>query len=226
MTRAEAQKHLLRYRPGTSDATDPEIAEALAFATQDTELAQWLEKHCEQQDILRSKIRRMPVPAGLKEQILSERPAAARNIFMQRNVLVASAFAMVLAIALALFFTNRAGNDDGFANYRRRMVSTALRGYGMDLESGDPAKIRLFLAQNKVMENYELPDRLRKAAASGCAIEHWQGANVAMICFRTGKPLPPPRRPTYGCSWLSALRSRTRLRAILPCSQRSTNCLP
>jgi hypothetical protein len=32
---------------------------------------------------------------------------------------------------------------------------------------------------------------LAKTAATGCAIENWQGAKVSMICFRTGKPLPP-----------------------------------
>ena len=32
MTRDEAQKTLLLYRPGTADAAEPEIAEALALA--------------------------------------------------------------------------------------------------------------------------------------------------------------------------------------------------
>ncbi len=40
MNRDEAKTILLRYRPGTADADDPEIATALALARQDPELTQ------------------------------------------------------------------------------------------------------------------------------------------------------------------------------------------
>jgi hypothetical protein len=32
---------------------------------------------------------------------------------------------------------------------------------------------------------------LAKTAVTGCAIESWRGVKVSMICFRTGKPIPP-----------------------------------
>jgi len=66
-----------------------------------------------------------------------------------------------------------------------------LRGYGMDMLTNNPASIRAYLAQNHAPADYVLPAPLEKTAVSGCAIENWQGAKVSMICFRTGKPLPP-----------------------------------
>jgi hypothetical protein len=192
MTREQAQKTLLLYRPGTADAAEPEIAEALALARQDPELSRWLDQHCAQQEILRAKIRQIPVPDGLKEQIISERRVFAQKRLVRRAVaMVAASVAVVLIGLWAAVVWQRPPTDDTFANYCQRMVSAALRGYSMDLETNNPAQIRAYLAQQNAAENYELPAGLQKAAAAGCAIEHWQGATVALLCFRTGRPLPP-----------------------------------
>ena len=192
MTRDEARNALVLYRPGTDDAADPEIAEALALARQDPELSRWLDRHCAQQEIWRSKIRQIPVPAGLKEQIISERRVFAEKRVVRRVIaLVAASVSVMLIGWWAAVSWRPPPTDDTFSNYRQRMVSAALRGYSMDLESSNPAQIRAYLARQKAADNYELPAGLQKAAAAGCAIEHWQGANVALLCFRTGKPLPP-----------------------------------
>lgn len=192
MTREEAKTHLLRYRPGTTDFMEPELAEALAVANQDAELALWLEKNLAQQEKIRAHLRQIPVPAGLKEQILSERPDVVPQRSLRRTFSLSAAMVVLIFIGLlAADFLWRSPTDDGFDNFRRRMVSTALRGYGMDFESKDLEKIHRFLVEKKVVENYELPEGMRKTAVIGCAIEHWQRANVAMICFRTGKPLSP-----------------------------------
>ncbi len=191
MTRDEARNTLLLYRPGTGDAAEPEIAEALALAKQDAELSRWLEQHCAQQEVLRAKIRRIPVPEGLKEQIISERRVFAQKRVVRLAVTWVGAFAAVILIGWwSGMAWQRPSSDDTYSNYRSRMVSAALRGYSMDLDSGDPAQIRAYLARQNADENYELPAGLQKAAAAGCAIEHWQGAKVALLCFRTGKPLP------------------------------------
>jgi hypothetical protein len=190
MTREEARMTLLLYRPGTADAVEPEIAEALALARQDAELSRWLEQHCAQQDILRSKIRQIPVPAGLKEQIISERPAFTRQPSTRRAFVLALASVSVMFIGLwAAMMWRTPPRDDTFSIYRRRMISAALRGYAMDLESSDPTKIRAYLDRQKAGENYELPAGLKKAAPIGCAIEQWQGTKVALLCFSTIRPV-------------------------------------
>jgi hypothetical protein len=71
------------------------------------------------------------------------------------------------------------------------MAGIALRGYNMDLATNDPAQIRAYLVQNHAPADYVLPASLQKVEVAGCAIESWQGGRVAMICYRTGKPLAP-----------------------------------
>lgn len=190
MNQEEAKNILLLYRPEMTDAGDPQLAEALALAKRDPQLARWLDEHCAWQNALRAKFRQIAAPAGLKEQIISERAAQEKIIFWGRNFALAAAACIVGLIILAPFwFHSRA--DDTFAIYRTRMVSTALRGYAMDLTTNNPVQIRAYLAQNHAPADFVLPAALQQVAVTGCAIEHWQGANVSMICFRTGKPIAP-----------------------------------
>ncbi|MGD1089138.1 MAG: hypothetical protein ABR955_10500 [Verrucomicrobiota bacterium] len=198
MNREEARNILLLYRPETADAGDPQIAGALALAKSDPELARWLDEHCARQNALRMKFRQIAAPAGLKEQIISERVAHERFIFWRRKAVFAAVTVVVAFVILApLWFHSRA--DDTFAIYRSRMVSAALRGYAMDLAANNPAQIRAYLAQNHAPADYVLPAPLEKVAVTGCAIESWQDVKVSMICFHTGKPLPPGEQ---GDLWL------------------------
>jgi hypothetical protein len=193
VNREEAKHILLLYRPETADAGDPQIAEALALAKQDPELARWLDEHCARQNALRSKFRQIAAPAGLKEQIISERAAQEKIIFWQQNFAPAATTVMAIIIGLIILapFWFRSRADDTFAIYRSRMVSTALRGYAMDLATNSPSQIHAYLAQNHAPANFVLPMALQQVAVTGCAIEHWQGAKVSMICFHTGKSSAP-----------------------------------
>jgi hypothetical protein len=188
----EAKTILLLYRPGTADADDPQIAGALALAQREPELARWLKEHCARQEALRAGIRQITAPAGLKEQIISEQAAQEKIILWRRNTIFAVAAVIVALVALApLWFPHRP-QDDTFAIYRSRMAGVALRGpYRMDLETNNLEAIRTFLAQKEAPADYVLPAPLEKAAVAGCAIEGWRGTKVSMVCFRTGRPLPP-----------------------------------
>jgi hypothetical protein len=129
----------------------------------------------------------------LKEQIISEQAAQEKIISWRPNaILVAAAVvaALALVVLAPLWFQHR-GNEETFAIYRSRMADVALRGYTMDLATNNPARVRAYLAQNHAPADYVLPAPLEKTAVTGCAIEGWQGAKVSMICFRTGRPLPP-----------------------------------
>jgi uncharacterized membrane protein YbaN (DUF454 family) len=193
----EAKTILLLYRPGTADAEDPQIAGALALAKREPELARWLEEHSARQETLRAKFQQITVPAGLKEQIISESAARAMTISRQRRNTVFASVAAVAAVLILLivlspsWLPRRQNNDNTLSVYRDQMVGVALRGYGMDLTTNDPAQIRAFLAQNKAPSDYTLPATLQKAGVTGCAVEGWQNVKVSMICFRTGRPLPP-----------------------------------
>ena len=191
MNRDEAKNILLLLRHDTADAKDPQIAEALALAKRDPELAVWLEAHCARQLAVGEKFRQIAVPAGLKEQIISEQAASERRISRRQTLRFALAVVILLFGALAVFWFPHRAPDDTLAIYQNQMVSIALRGYGMDLVTNDPAQIRTFLAQKQAPSDYVLPAALQKAGVVGCAVEGWQNAKVSMICFRTGKILAP-----------------------------------
>jgi hypothetical protein len=187
-----------------ADDEDPQVAEALALARVDPDLARWLEEHGARQLALRRQFRSIPVPAGLKEQIISEQRAHWRSRFRRPDLVlaaVAAAMAVMLALAVVWFRPSPTGNT--FAIYRARMAGVALRGYVMDLKTSSPARIRDYLARNGAPADYALPAPLRKATLTGCAIESWQGAKVSMICFRTGRPLPPGQQSDL---WLFVVR--------------------
>lgn len=192
MNRDDAKNILLLYRPGTVDVADPQVVEALALAQRDMELARWFGEHCARQEALRARFRQIPVPAGLKEQIISEQAARDKVIVWWRNpTLTAVAAIVVILLALAAIRLQLPVADNTLAIYQNRMVGTALRGYAMDLATDNPAQIRAYLAQHQAPADYVLPAALGKVAVTGCAIESWQGMKVSMICFRTGKLLPP-----------------------------------
>ena len=190
MNQQQAREILKLYRPGTADARDPDFAEALAFARQDAELARGLENHCANYESIRTRLKQIAVPAGLKEQILTERKTHTHVISIPRSSWWQPAFAVaaviILLLGIASFWFHGADNHPA---YRNRMVSTALRIYGMDLETNDLGQVRAFLAQKNAPSDYALPNGLQKLQCTGCVVLRWQDKPVSMICFRTGRPL-------------------------------------
>jgi hypothetical protein len=184
----EAKNILLLYRHGTADADDPQVAEALALAERDRELKDWLVIHCAQQFVLRERFRQIAVPAGLKEQIISEQARQGKMIFWRQEFSLAAAAAVILLFGVLAFFLFPKQETDGtLAVYENQMVGVALRGYGMDLMTNDPVPIRAYLAQNHAPADFILPVALKQAALAGCGVEGWQRTKVSMICFRTAK---------------------------------------
>lgn len=191
MTSEQAKEILLLYRPGTADAQDPAISDALAFARTDAELQKWLNERAALYTALSRKFRQISVPAGLKEQILAERPAHIVHLpWWRRPVALAAAAALMVLAGLAAFWLQPRPETD-FATYRSVMVSTALRTYGMDLETSDLTQIRAFLAQRSAHADYVLPPRLAQTSGTGCVVLRWQDRPVSMICFASGRPLGP-----------------------------------
>ena len=188
MNRDEAKNILLLYRHGTTDVDGPETVEALALAKREPELARWLEEHCARQFVLRDRFRQIPIPAGLKEQIISEQAAERRRVFWRKTSVSVALAVLVLLVVLVPFWSSHNGHDDTLAIYQNRMASIALRGYAMDLATNNAEEIRAFLSQNHAPADFVLPAALKQVALTGCAVEGWQNVKVSMICFRTGKP--------------------------------------
>jgi hypothetical protein len=186
----EAKEALSLYRPGISDPNDSEFAEALAFVRNEPDLDQWFQEHCAFQKAVRNSFRQVPVPEGLKEQIISERPIEPASPRKRNRVLAVAAVCILLLLLVAginLRFS-RSREDTSYANFRSRMVKIAARAYPkMDLESSDPKEIRSTLAQKGGPADYVLPEQLEKTHLTGCAVLTWQGKPVSMICFKSGR---------------------------------------
>lgn len=186
----EAKELLLLYRPATADAADPQMTEALALAKTNPELARWLEAQQAQQGALRAKFSQITVPAGLKEQIISEFAASRRAPATWRNAWFALAALMLLLGILAIVWLPRSLPENSLTYYQSEMARIALGDYGMDIMTNDATPIHAYLAQQHAPD-FALPAPLQHATLTGCAVREWQGTKVSLICFRTGKPLPP-----------------------------------
>ena len=188
MNSQRAKEILLLYRPHTDDSHDPEIASALEYAAHDPELRHWLQEHSAFQNALRERFREIPVPEGLKQQIISERKAYTQPPFWRRRAALPAIAAGVMLLLLAggswVWQLNR---SNPFTEFRNRMARIVLREYPkMNLETHDLAQIRNFLAKQNAHGDYVLPAGLAQAKGTGCAILDWRGQRVSMVCFDSG----------------------------------------
>jgi hypothetical protein len=189
MNSSQAKEVLLLYRPGTADAADPQIAEALELAQSDPELGSWLEQHRAFQKAMRAKFQQIEVPAHLKASLLIRGTAQPKTIprpaWWRRPVwLTATAAVLVLLGLISVRLRPRV--PDRFANYQTRMVSDAQREYVMDLVTNDMRQIRQFMAQHDAPADYDVPRGLERLQLTGGGRLTWRSNPVAMVCFDRG----------------------------------------
>ncbi len=189
MDKRQAKEILLLYRPGTSDATDPDVAAALALAAEDAELGRWLKEYCAVQEALRARFKPIPVPEGLKQQILSERRAHLSLPLKRKAAFVLAAVALAMVLGSIAKFYYHPAPDNSFVAFRQSMAASMHRGYPpMDLETSDLSEIRTYLATNHGHGDYALPKTLEQTTSTVCKILPWHGQRVSMVCFKSGTP--------------------------------------
>jgi hypothetical protein len=186
VTREEAKEILLRHRPGTADAEDPDVSAALELARQDAELGDWLRSHELFQKSVRSSLRKVQPPAGLKEAILNQQPVKPKVVWLRPAVLLAAAASVALLLGLSVFWQTPR-EDATFTGFRERMARTALRDYRMDLLSTNLTEIRQYLGTRKAPADYRLTPPLERLPGYGCAVLRWRNHEVAMVCFDRGE---------------------------------------
>jgi len=189
MDKEQAKAVLALYRPGRDGDDDPEMAEALAVAERDPELARWLSERGAVYRAIKAKFKSIEVPDGLKEQILAECVTRTKISWARRPAFLAAAALLVVSLALAVFWL-RPRTENKFAVYRNRMAGTALRDYRMDLVTNDLNAIRQFLQKNKGYGDYVLPQPLAALAGVGCALLSWHAHPVSMVCLEADKQNP------------------------------------
>jgi len=185
MTTPEAKQILLLHRPWLGEPLDAEMAEALALATRDPDLKQWWENHLACQLAVRAKLNTIPVPAHLRSSILAERKVIHVAFWQRAPVWLAAAAALVLLIGVSTLLL-QSRSPDRFADFRSRMVRSALRQYSMDIVTNDMRQVRQFLAGHGAPADYALPAGLARLSLTGGASLKWRGAPVSMVCFDRG----------------------------------------
>lgn len=187
MTNQFAKEILLRYRPGTTDASDPEFAEALEQARRDPELRRWFEQQQAFYNAMRDQFRQLPVPTRLKEEILTAQHPAVISVAWRRPAFqtLAAAAAIVLLLGGVLFWSRPREAGD-FAAFQNRVVRTAQRGYAMDITTTNLGAIRKYLADQGALADYVLPAALERLPGDGGAVLRWRNKAVSMVCFDLG----------------------------------------
>jgi uncharacterized membrane protein YbaN (DUF454 family) len=185
MTSREAKEILLLYRPGTDDATGVDVIAALELARRDPELARWFERHCAFQNAMRAGFRSVPVPQDRKAALIARQNVVRPAVWWRQPLWLQAAAAVLLVLGLAALWL-RPASPDRFANYRARMVSTALREYRMDVVTNDLRQVRQFLSERGAPGDFALTAGLEKLQLTGAGLLRWRTHPVAMVCFNRG----------------------------------------
>jgi hypothetical protein len=183
----QAKQILLRYRPGTRDAEDADVAAALELARRDAALGQWLEAHEAFQEGVRAQLRQVRAPDALKSRLLAAHAPPDRIVWLRFPRLLAAAAGIALLLGLAVWWMQPRGEDLTITGYRQRMARTILRDYRMDLLTRDLGEIRRYLTDQQVHSDYVLPKELEQVPGYGCKVLRWQNRPVAMVCLDLGQ---------------------------------------
>ena len=217
MNNSEAKLILSAYRADGQDAADPQLAEALAQARLDPELARWFAEQTALDRAIGAQLQSVRVPADLKASILAGRKIVPipRVSWWQRSLhpaATAAALAVTLATIgflalheppepkadLALFtkeITDYLGKGYGVLPRHAHLASTdatyfGAMSYRMNYRSPSLDDIRQWLAANGGHGDFASPDGIKKPLNLGCGVMDWRGKRITLIAFQTGRSLP------------------------------------
>lgn len=187
MNSAEAKRILIACRPGSDDLRSAPAAAALELVQQDAELRQWWEQQQGFHEEARRRFQEIPVPARLREHILS-RTKIIELPWWRRPVVWSAAAAVLLLIGMVALWQRQGQSsaESSFSTFRSRMVQSVLRQYRMDIMTNDMGYIRRFLDGHQAPSDYTLPAGLARLPAMGAGVLSWQDRRVSMVCLDSG----------------------------------------
>jgi hypothetical protein len=189
MDSRQAREILALYRPGSTDAADPRMAEALDQVKRDPELAAWFQEHCAVYTIIRGKPKAVPVPPGLKRQIIVGQAEHTRVIPLPGPVKILLAAAAILLLTTIVWFTfNTSANQNTFARYRDRMARSVQRSTitYMTMYSTSQADVLAYFRANQRPADFALSKTLQQLPAEGGSAIAWNNHPVEMLCLKAG----------------------------------------
>jgi hypothetical protein len=186
MNSSEAREILMLYRPGTADAEDPQIIEAMAVARQNPSLARWFDQHCAFQTAMRSKLRGVEVPLHLKAALRSGVKVVQPKNWWRTPAFLVPAAAVALLLTFAGVWAIKPSAPNRLANFETRMVGSARREYRMDIETNDMHTVREYLVSKGAPGDYGVTQGLQRLTLTGGGVLRWRNHPVSMVCFDRG----------------------------------------
>ena len=183
MNNQEAKLILQAYRADGQDAANPFFAEALEQARHDPELQKWFAEENALNARLQVRLETaIPVPAGLKADLLALRKTARPIPWWFQPMKLAAAAVILLSLGAMLFLLLQ--KSAPLASFRETMArSSAQTQEHVAFESHDFGKIRQWLQNRHMDTNFDLPVMLQAGVPQGCRTVDWNGRKATMICL-------------------------------------------
>jgi hypothetical protein len=96
------------------------------------------------------------------------------------------ASAVVILAALSWMWWPEPTEGTQLADFRGRMVRTALREYVMDIHTTDMEEVRRHLQSRNAPADYRLPSGFENLSVAGGGLLRWRNQPVSMVCFERG----------------------------------------
>ncbi|MEO6034687.1 MAG: hypothetical protein ABIQ35_05490 [Verrucomicrobiota bacterium] len=182
MNNNEAKFILQSYRHTGADADDPVLAEALEHAKRDPELSKWLEQETQLDAEISRKLKAVPIPANLRENILAGGKIVKPAVQWNTSWLAAAAAIVVLLSAGGIWWHN--SSTPKFETFRSAMIDRSQQmTEHVTFKSSDLAGIREWFAEHNMKSDLALPAALESETVHGCRVVDWNGEKVGFVCF-------------------------------------------
>jgi hypothetical protein len=177
---------LLRRRPWMAASREDQQAE-LDRTPLDIELTEFKSRHEEFNARVHHELAGIPVPPTLREQIFARRKVVRVRGWRSRGPIVLAALAASIALLAAVTLLTRTvpKEDTSFAGFRQRIITDALRAYGMDTNTTKLVEVKSLLARSGRPADFSLPAPLEKLPVIGGGSLSWQNKPVSMVCFKS-----------------------------------------
>jgi hypothetical protein len=186
MDKKQTQWILNLARPHGQDANDPSIAEVLSQLTGKPDRREWFESQQAADRQVAAALRATPVPAHLREAILTGARMQQENraTLWKRLVPFALAATVVFLAASTLLFSGGTNRSSSLASYQT-WVSAFVRqtDFHLERETSNPAEILSWLTEHGIASPGTLPKGLVGLPTIGCRILPWNGQKISLMCF-------------------------------------------
>ncbi|MGI8889956.1 MAG: hypothetical protein ACR2G0_04130 [Chthoniobacterales bacterium] len=186
MDEKEVRAFLSLARAGAEE-DDQRIAEARRRAERDPELHTWWQDEKAIDQAIGAKLAEVQIPPSLKARLAGGTESIPHP---RRNWTRVALLAAAVIMALAVFFGSWRGPfqpASSLGDYTDEMVAFIKVAPNLELDSGEMAHLKSYLAQAQAPSNFTLPASLQRYEPLGCRVLRFRGQDVSLICFKIGE---------------------------------------